>query len=165
MTHLHLLDPICFFCQRNWCTYTWRKRHRDGRIITSCCDYILFSDGLQITNAQIVNPEQFSTDHYVVWITIPCGTLKSHQRLQRICSRLPYISPVTPDKIAANTKLQTLMHHKLSLPKPTHIDAWQRSWISSKTWALIDERHAKLRNGASREILRDLRHKITKSLN
>jgi len=95
-------------------------------------------------------------DHYVVWIMIPCGTLKSHQQLQRVHSPLPNIPPATSDKIAGNAKLQTLMHHKLSLPKPSLIDVWQHSWISPETWALIDECHAKLHNGASREILCNL---------
>jgi len=57
MTTLHLLDPIRFFCQQNGRTYTWRKQHHDGIIVTSHCDYILFSDGLHVINAQIVNME------------------------------------------------------------------------------------------------------------
>ena len=162
---LHLIDPLGLFKQRNDRSYTWKQKLHDGRIITSCCDYILTPAGHRIFNAQIVPPECFCSDHYAVWTFIAGQETQTHQRIVCFRSHFPSFLSATIDDWIEDCKFQILKDHWDPPSRPSAPDARQRSWISQRTWNLIDARHTLRRFSARATILMSLRHQIRRSLN
>jgi hypothetical protein len=137
VAELGLEDLISHFHQKWW-------MRRGNSIIKVKCDYIFGLEWGLFTNIAIRNPRHYSSDHYMVMGTIayrPKREKKSYSR-----SRKSF--PLKRNKVAPINKADSIFDEiKSFVDKDAKTTLKWSSWVSPKTWKIVDSRAALQRNG------------------
>ena len=131
--------------------WTWISRRRDGRRYGAICDHIASDDPSCFTNCQIVEP-RFDTDHFGLVARIRLASKQQHRRYAKSRSKYP-IPKLKPGDMNQADKLLTELTEAVTAKKKTN--GRDNSWISDRTWKLIDRR-ADARKSGSKALIRAL---------
>jgi exonuclease III len=146
--------------RRNALLQTWRAR-RENRLIVSRCDYIMSDVRKYFTSIRVVMPRHFDSDHSAVIATLdPTSTIR-HRRYLRGRKAFP-LREMPRLHCAADEMLNRLPMQRRAVP-PAITN--RPSWISTATWALIDQRAMGRRQSSlSPQELKVLSSRIRRSL-
>ena len=126
---------------KNW---TWRMR-RDNALHGAVCDAILSNDPASFSNCRIGTP-RFDTDHSILIGMVKLVAKRHHRRYAKSRSKYPIAKVKPEDMNRADQLLAELAEHAAKRKKS---DGRDNSWISDRTWRLIDQRTEARRTGNS----------------
>jgi hypothetical protein len=140
--------------------HTWSML-RQGRLITSRCDYLLGVDRRTFTNVCLKAP-RYDSDHYMVLGTIRSAKLKENRVYLRGRRKFPLETPTVRPMTQADCLFEDL---RSSVERPENQVSRRASWISDESWKLIDTRLALRREaGHDQAAIRRLTRRIQASL-
>ena len=156
-----LTDLRCHFCLREKAggDWTWRQRRTD-HLVQRRLDYILTDTRSDFSKFNIVTPKWIDTDHRMVKTVLRLDSKGRHRKYMKRRKRYPFRSPVG-EKSKADEIFASLQNKK---EKREKINSRSRSWISSATWNLIDEKCRVRRMGINGDVLAQLKKDIRRSL-
>ena len=144
--------------------WTFSREHR-GRTISSQVDYLFCreADRCRLRRAAPRTPRRHDSDHRAVVAVFRGGSRARLARYRRRRRRFPISLP----RIGPQGELETAFEElKATVQPPPARARNHNSWISSRTWALIDHRAALRKggrlSGKRRELLTRKIHKLLK---
>jgi hypothetical protein len=141
---LGVTDTIPHFRQRKWRdTTTWRMPHRDNYIY-SRCDYILTENVNCFQNVSTITPRHFTSDHLLVKSDL--SLLSPHRNPGYEKTRRRYPLYLSKARRTATDNLIQELKDKFVVPRPA-MNTRTNSWISDKTWALLDHKARAYKSG------------------
>jgi hypothetical protein len=139
--------------------WTWSMK-REGHYVRSKTDYILAQELSDFRRWAIKIP-RVNTDHRAIIAEMKLGRLYIHRQYTTCRRRLPDF-PIQRPLSENDVRFQHLKEFNNEIPDlPT---ARERSWISKRTWDLIDKRIKAVRWHRAETIIRDYSKEIRKSL-
>jgi hypothetical protein len=148
--------------------WTWRRetamatRMGERRWIRSRPDYILIGEEerKRVKRCRWVYPPHHTSDHRALITKIRSrGGLKRYRRKRETL-------PVEPLKVGEGTKLEDMFAAlAIAIEKPEKRDRPENSWIRPGTWALVDRRSSKrkqgtLKQGEGRKLGREIKRSL-----
>jgi exonuclease III len=116
--------------------FTWRMRRGQGMVM-SRCDSIFCTDRRIFKNVAIREPRHYSSDHYLVLGIIMSESLCAHRSYSKGRKRFP----LSPTRWGPKTKEDSLFNDlKRHIARRSRADRKWASWISDKTWRLVDRK-------------------------
>ena len=136
--------------KRRYKNWTWRQK-RGNALHGAVCDIIASDDPSSFLNCQIKTP-RFDTDHSAIIGTVRLVAKRHHRRYARSRSMYP-IPKLKPEEMNRADKLLAELAEHAAKKKKT--DGRNNSWISDRTWKLLD-RKADARKMGSTELMHAL---------
>jgi len=147
--------------QKNKRRFTRHKTMRNGTHQRTRCDYALVDTDVPVQSLRLIIPPRFHSDHWAIKLEINSSSDRLHNRYIYHRTQLPRI-PALPDEGGPNRLFKELLS-LCNRPRPTNYPP-RDAWITTETWALIDQRNAALKRLAPQEELRPLRKAIRKGV-
>ena len=124
-----------FVQRRGWKDWTW-SQHRNQDRIRSVCDYILVENRKDFQSFQIKQP-RFDSDHRLLKAQLMLQSIQNHRRYVQKREVFPLV--ISPEQ--QNKADQLLAELTAAVARPKKQDNNRvGSWISEKSWRLMDER-------------------------
>ena len=119
---------------------TWNQ-FREGTMVGSRPDYILARDRRLFTKVKTVRPRHLASDHRMVRATLSSNPLRENLLYLNGRRKFPRRTP----KWGPSTELDSLFQEIEDAAKPTagrdrHRRSPKRTWISDRSWSLVDRR-------------------------
>ena len=145
---------------RRYKRWTWRQR-RQGVLHGAVCDVIASDDPNSFLNCQIREP-RFDTDHMVLVAKVRLSSKRHHRRYARSRSTYPIPKLKPEDMTPAERLLAELTE---AADKGSKTNGRDNSWISDRTWKLMDRKADARKMGSTtlkRALTRVMRRSICK---
>jgi acetylornithine deacetylase/succinyl-diaminopimelate desuccinylase-like protein len=133
----------------DWGSWTWSQL-RQGCRITSLCDYILADNREDFCAMRTKQPRGFDSDHRLIYVKLTLQSNSKHRSYMRSRRNYPTLGEGTinaADKIMVELTEATKHANKQTISNRTN------SWISERSWNLVDAKAEARRTGQTARAL------------
>jgi hypothetical protein len=141
------------FKQRKRYARRWTYQVKtNGIVIKARCDAMMGSDRHWFQSVRILDPTDFTSDHFMIIGEITASPAKEHKDYLRGHKEMPDTTIAGIDTAAADGLVSKLMEHLPERERPNFKP--KPDWVSEATWKLVDERIQRKKNGTLTETRR-----------